>query len=286
MSVLVLLPNGSGGAGFAMHTRNTGATNFGCCNENPHNSDTTYVSNTSDGTGFDRTIVDAYAHTNSTGQVGTITNVRVVVTARYSLLDASGLAKVAPLIRINAVGYIGTAQNVTGSYAEYAFDWATNPNTSAAWTWVNIDGIIAGVQSTTKDGGSGGTTVVRITQIRVEVTHNRVFQPTVTATATAGVVTPDFVDHAIFEPIVIPTATASVVQPDFVHPGLSSVPLCPPLVESAEPMVSAVVPSDGLSVALREGLVVQLAEPLNEVVFKEGFLVVSAEPDFKTEFCR
>ena len=64
-----------------------------------------------------------------------------------------------------------TAQSVTSSWANYSETWATNPATSAAWTWAEIDALQIGVSL--RKPATGAYTYC--TQLWVEVTTSAAF---------------------------------------------------------------------------------------------------------------
>jgi len=43
-------------------------------------------------------------------------------------------------MRVNGIRYAGTEQALTTSYANYTWDWLTNPNTGIAWTEADVEG--------------------------------------------------------------------------------------------------------------------------------------------------
>ncbi len=108
---------------------------------------------------------DTYATANHTEGHGTITKVTVNFRAVRSDNTTSGQAKA--VIRTQATDYEGSEQVLTTSYADYSAEWTLNPNTSANWTWNEVDALEAGV--TLKREGTAGN--VRCTQVYVEVTY-------------------------------------------------------------------------------------------------------------------
>jgi len=48
-------------------------------------------------------------------------------------------------IKTNGVEYNGGEETVTTSYATYSYQWTTNPQTTVAWTWDEIDALQIGV---------------------------------------------------------------------------------------------------------------------------------------------
>ena len=76
---------------------------------------------------------------------GTINSVTVKLYAKYILTSGTtdGTTYVKPLIRVSDTNY-GDNQALTDTVALYSQTWTTNPYTSEAWTWTQIDALIAG----------------------------------------------------------------------------------------------------------------------------------------------
>ena len=68
----------------------------------------------------------------------------------------------------------GSGQQMTTDFAEYTEEWATNPATSAAWTWDEIDKLQAGVSI--RRPHINNTT--KVTQVYVEVDYTAVTEKT------------------------------------------------------------------------------------------------------------
>ena len=90
------------------------------------------------------TKTDLYGLPNHDTESGTINSVTVKLYAKYALAGTtSGTTYVKPMIRVSDTNY-GDNQALTDSVALYSQTWTTNPYTSAAWTWTQIDALIAG----------------------------------------------------------------------------------------------------------------------------------------------
>jgi hypothetical protein len=85
---------------------------------------------------------------HSTGS-GTVKKIRVYFRAKGSG-GSTTVEQGKTYIKVGTTEYAGSASNLTTSYANYYTEYTTNPATSAAWTWAEIDALIAGV------GLSGG----------------------------------------------------------------------------------------------------------------------------------
>lgn len=83
---------------------------------------------------------------NTAGQVGIIDSITVRVAGYASVVKPGNGA----YIRIYANGTTASSSALftfTASYAYYSADWPTNPATSSAWTWSDIDALVAGAIS-------------------------------------------------------------------------------------------------------------------------------------------
>ncbi|MFH1699211.1 MAG: hypothetical protein ABIE07_01380, partial [Candidatus Zixiibacteriota bacterium] len=72
-----------------------------------------------------------------------------------------------PTIYVNSIEYNGTEQNLTNSYEDYSHEWTTNPNTSAAWSWNDINNLQAGLRIK----GKNSNFPAYCTQVWVTVTY-------------------------------------------------------------------------------------------------------------------
>ncbi len=114
------------------------------------------------GAPYVRDLYNLPAHSEGSGVINSVT---VKATARgISVNQASLLCS----LRTQATTYDGSAQTVTTTYALYSEAWATNPNTSAAWTWDDIDALEVGasIRQASTDGWQ-----TRVTQVYVEVDY-------------------------------------------------------------------------------------------------------------------
>ena len=211
MATLILRPDGNGNA--AQHTRNTGSSNWSCCDETSSDGDTTYVSHASVGDGLVGFKTDWYNHQNyPAAYAGLITRVRLHVVAKYQVLDAGGVASFLPQIRYNGVTYQpGAYIPLTGSYVEYTHDMSVNPVWGSA-----LNSIQAGFNSQVQDAGAGGTTEVRFTQCWLEITYNEAFVPLGAPTIATSAPQPVFVIGNIFVALGAPELATGAPQPTFV----------------------------------------------------------------------
>jgi hypothetical protein len=133
--------------------------NWNYVNEATSDGDSSYVYRDESSEDF-----DTYAMQDSGMSTGAITQITVHIVARVS--GGSGTAR--EYIRIGGTNYHNpTTHSLTSSYVEYTYTWTTNPNTSSAWTWPNIDALECGV-ALSQSGSSGSA---RCTQVWLEVTY-------------------------------------------------------------------------------------------------------------------
>ncbi|MBU8932877.1 MAG: prepilin-type N-terminal cleavage/methylation domain-containing protein [candidate division Zixibacteria bacterium] len=140
---------GGGGGGSGVETlRPTGngsltnlldescSNNWQCVDEVTSDGDGTYVKG--EGSGWN---VDTYETANHSVGTGTVDSIVVYVKAKGN----GGGKKARTAIRIGGSTYTGSQNNTTGSYVDYSTTYQTNPSTSAAWTWTDIDNLEIGV---------------------------------------------------------------------------------------------------------------------------------------------
>lgn len=113
---------------------------------------------------------DIYGFTNHSSESGSISS---VVLKYYTGLGAAGsytaIAKGA--IKIGSTTYYGSEFTPPSSVTLHSDTWNTNPATSAAWTWSEIDDLLAGVSLySTKTDWSNFSTIY-VYQLWVEVNY-------------------------------------------------------------------------------------------------------------------
>jgi hypothetical protein len=138
MSVLILRPNSDSQKD---QIPSTGTDHYVLVDEETL-SETDYCYNnlTTDGAG----LTDMYAFPNHTSESGTINSVTVKLYAKYILTGTNaGTPKVAPRIKV-ATQYYWENFNLTDTTQLYSKAWTTNPYTSKAWTWQEVDDLLAG----------------------------------------------------------------------------------------------------------------------------------------------
>jgi hypothetical protein len=139
MPTLTLRPNSD--VSVAMSQYGSGTGNYGRINE----------STTDDTNGVSTTnilgAVDLYGLPDPSPS-GTINRVTVHFRARWAY-NGSGIVAPSygtPQVRIGGTTYSGTQQALKVIFASYNRSWTTNPNTKSAWTWKNINDLVAGIR--------------------------------------------------------------------------------------------------------------------------------------------
>jgi len=108
---------------------------------------------------------DLYSIADHSAGAGTINYVKVYMECRA---DASPTqTSIYAHIKTNEAEYNGSEETVTTSYATYSYQWDYNPQTSATWTWDEIDALQIGVGL--REPTSGQNT--NCTQLYAEVSY-------------------------------------------------------------------------------------------------------------------
>jgi len=144
MSTLILRPNA---ASSTTQSRQGGTNyNYEAIDETTlDEADYCWVS----GSGSSQTAEDIYGFPDHSSETGTINSVTVKAYCKKVIkgTDANNVT-FRPALYISGTRYYGSYNNLTASTALYSNSWATNPATSSAWTWTNIDGLLAGDELT------------------------------------------------------------------------------------------------------------------------------------------
>lgn len=156
-------------------TPNSGTTRWDKVDEVSYDDDTTYIQNTTSSTN-DQVILgyDKSAFSIS----GTITNVTVVVRAKKAGTSTSAIRKIRGVLRMKDalvdVDWTSNASNLSSTrYLDYNFNWATNPQTGAAWQWADLTSSAVGSLTgfgVKADTTPSATNYPRVTQIYIIVT--------------------------------------------------------------------------------------------------------------------
>jgi hypothetical protein len=115
---------------------------------------------------------DIYSFPNHSSETGTINSVTVKMQCKCQK-GGTGVAYVNPAVKIGSTVYESGDQSITeySTYALYSYTWTTNPATSSAWSWTEIDALLAGdkLSGIYKDKNNYGTALIY--QLWVEVTY-------------------------------------------------------------------------------------------------------------------
>ena len=180
MSTLILRPN----AASSTTQSRQGGTNY-----NYEAIDETTLSETDycwvSGSGSSQTSEDIYGFPDHSSETGTINSVTVKAYCKKVIkgTDANNVT-IRPLVSIGGTSYYGAAQNLTTSTALYSKSWTTNPATSSAWSWTNIDNLLAGDELTSHYTDKNNNVSSYCYQLWVEVDYGA-----------SGVVIPVFMFH-------------------------------------------------------------------------------------------
>lgn len=138
MPTLTLRPNSD--VSVAMSQYGSGTGNYGRINESTTD-DTNGVSTTNT-----QGAVDLYGLPDPSPS-GTINSVTVHFRARWTYIGSIVTQSYGtPQVRIGGTTYSATAWALGNTFKGYSRSWTTNPNTKSAWTWQNINDLVAGIR--------------------------------------------------------------------------------------------------------------------------------------------
>lgn len=140
MAVLTLRPNADSAVAL---TKSAGADNYALVDE--VGLDTAdYV--TSVGLADGVWTEDIYGFPNHTTESGVISSVIVkgYFTGYINTTPTNHLDYIKLLVKMGGTRYYSGTLDLTANPTLLSYTWTTNPNTSAAWTWTNIDDLLAG----------------------------------------------------------------------------------------------------------------------------------------------
>ncbi len=163
--------------------------------------DTTYVS-----TDTKAWQEDLYNTDNHSVGIGTINYVKVYTLSRVTQVGGNDAYV---HIKTNGVEYNGTTETLTTGYATYSYQWDNNPQTTAAWTWDEIDALQIGVGIRRPKKNEE----TRVTQVYAEVNYSA-YEPTGTITSTnlLSGETVVITDNFTYNASAIPSGTGLKVQ--------------------------------------------------------------------------
>lgn len=135
--VTMILPTGDHGTN--QWTPNSGANHYDRVNENPHDSSTTYLSDSTSGD------TEEFDYANTGSEISSIKGIQV-----NTVFETDSASAFSVKNHINSGGAssddAGTA-GTNGTYTTAGFVAETDPNTSALWTKTNLDAALFGVKT-------------------------------------------------------------------------------------------------------------------------------------------
>lgn len=133
--------------------------------ETPHDSDSTYLLH---GTTAGNALFSFSAFSIPAGS--TISDLTVTLVARD---NTSGTNKMQPAITVNGTNYLttSTSTNVATSYGPISYAYTTNPDTGAAWTVDDINGIGSNTLQGFGVRSADANPQIRVTQVFAEVNY-------------------------------------------------------------------------------------------------------------------
>jgi hypothetical protein len=150
-------------------TRSTGSYNYTCVDE--ATLDTADYVSTPNATGD---LADSYGLPDHSSETGTINSVKICVNARVAAMNVSSTEF---YIGCNGGNWHLEVSTTTSPafWLDFNNSWSTNPSTSSAWTWSDIDSLRASIRFVTvKGGGKFASVVGDCSQIYVEVDYTEV----------------------------------------------------------------------------------------------------------------
>lgn len=170
MATEILRPNAAGDETNLTPKPGTGEENWEDVDEAVSDDDTTRVQTVA--TTWVRDLYNLPAHSEGSGTISKVT-VKANLRTRESPNQTSG--KLA--CKTGGTAYEGNEETLGTTYAIYSKEWITNPNTSSAWTWNEVDALQIGVSIRRGVSGSA-TSHSHATQAYVEVDYTAVTEKT------------------------------------------------------------------------------------------------------------
>lgn len=165
-----LRPNAAGDeTGLSFGGTTPADSNWESVDEDSSDDDVTYVES---GAGVYET--DLY-NLADTALYGTINSVTVFVNCKGTKV---GVFSAYTRIKTNGVAHDGSEITLTTTYVTYSTAYTTNPQTTAAWTWAEVNALQAGVALKKPTGGATS----RCTQVWVVVNYTPGLPPSISNT--------------------------------------------------------------------------------------------------------
>lgn len=153
MSTVTYRPNGAGTNTNITYQEPNSTSHYDKVDEASPDDATTFVYTTS--TSYQ---ADTYAFANPT-ETGIIDSITVYFrSATY--WAGTGYAKAA--IYVGSTLYYGSEETLSSTWATFSKTWTTNPGTSAAWTWSDLNALEIGVALKYASGGAADCTQVYV----------------------------------------------------------------------------------------------------------------------------
>jgi len=131
--------------------------------------------------------IDEFNHeTNGSLAGATISNVCVTVRMKKIIAGMPGDAAIGIGLKTGNIRYVAASTPLTTSYANYNWDWETNPDDDEAWEKSDIDNLQSSLQAVGLNGAS-----VRCTQVYITVTYTPGMENQHTVGMTRIIVTPN-----------------------------------------------------------------------------------------------
>lgn len=167
MSVLTLRPNSGV---LSEQFRSSGEHNYECIDEATlDTSDKTSINTSSS---MDSIKTDLYGFPNHGSEEGTINKITIKAYLK-STEKGTAPTHVNFAIRIGSTNYFAAEQNIDNhdDYALFSQEYATKPDGSGAWSWSDIDDLIAGDKLTANYVDKNNNSSIDKAQLWVEVTY-------------------------------------------------------------------------------------------------------------------
>ena len=157
-----LRPNAAGT--YSQLDRSGCAANYQCVDESVTDEDSTRVYRKYPDESYGLDTYNLPAHSGS----GVISSVTVYARCR----KVAGNGRLTIACRTHDAVYYGSEETLTSGYVTYSKEWTTNPNTSNAWTWTEIDALEIGQKIRAyASGPPSGNEEARCTQVYVLVIY-------------------------------------------------------------------------------------------------------------------
>lgn len=208
--IIYLYPNG---AFISQHTPVGAVANWDCLDEDPHDSDTTYVHfEVTGGSPIIRQTISDLTNEPGFPSNAIVTSVTCEVIARKT---AGSLNTVTPQVRLGSNTQSGSAQAVSGSYVTYTAT-LSRPG-GGSWTAADLNSLRGGFLTTTQDDLVTPANTY-VTRNRIAVDMPRPFLPSGAGSASATGTQPSFVKGRVFHPVSGVAYARGATHIEFIHP--------------------------------------------------------------------